>query len=52
MAAPAAFDTEMFLNNQAQLIALRLDDECPVLNTPLKQLTDLFFYITHFGSCY
>jgi trk system potassium uptake protein TrkA len=32
----------MFLNKQAQLIALRLDDECPVLNTPLKQLTDLF----------
>ena len=42
MAAPAAFDTEMFLNKQAQLIALRLDDDCPVLNTPLKQLTDLF----------
>ena len=42
MAAPAAFDTEMFLNKKAQLIALRLDDDCPVLNTPLKQLTDLF----------
>ena len=42
MAAPAAFDTEMFLNKKAQLIALRLDEECPVLNTPLKQLTDLF----------
>ena len=42
MAAPAAFDTEMFLNKKAQLIALRLDEDCPVLNTPLKQLTDLF----------
>ena len=38
MAAPAAFDTEMFLNEKAQLIALQLDDDCQVLNTPLRTL--------------
>ncbi|MDM8167176.1 Trk system potassium transporter TrkA [Roseovarius sp.] len=42
LAAPAAFDTEMFLNNKAQLMGLRLEEDCPVLNTPLRQLNDLF----------
>ncbi|KZY37777.1 potassium transporter TrkA [Roseovarius sp. HI0049] len=42
LAAPAAFDTEMFLNNKAQLMGLRLAEDCPVLNTPLRQLNDLF----------
>ncbi|MDC0135938.1 Trk system potassium transporter TrkA [Sulfitobacter sp.] len=42
LAAPAAFDTELFMKNQAQLLGIRLDDDCPVLNTPLRQLTDLF----------
>ena len=40
--APAAFDTEMFLEGKAQLIGIVLDDDCPVVNTPLRQLTDLF----------
>jgi trk system potassium uptake protein TrkA len=42
LAAPAAFDTESFLDNRAQLIGLSLDDDCPVLNTPLRQLSELF----------
>src|SRR6056297_1040160 len=42
LAAPAAFDTEVFLGGKAQLMGLRLEDDCPVLNTPLRQLTDLF----------
>lgn len=42
LAAPAAFDTEMFLGGKAQLMGLRLEDDCPVLNTPLRQLSDLF----------
>ncbi|HKL05254.1 MAG TPA: Trk system potassium transporter TrkA [Roseovarius sp.] len=42
LAAPAAFDTETFLAGGAQLMGLRLDDDCPVLNTPLRQLSDLF----------
>ncbi|MBT8417890.1 MAG: Trk system potassium transporter TrkA, partial [Silicimonas sp.] len=40
--APAAFDTEMFLGGKAQLLGIQLDADCPVLNTPLRQLTDLF----------
>ncbi len=42
LATPSAFDTEMFLDDRAQLLGLRLDENCPVLNTPLRQLTDLF----------
>ena len=42
LAAPAAFDTQSFLDGQAQLLGLHLDEECPVLDTPLRQLTDLF----------
>jgi trk system potassium uptake protein TrkA len=42
LAMPVAFDTEMFMGGEAQLIGLRLDEECPVLNTPLRQLSDLF----------
>jgi trk system potassium uptake protein TrkA len=40
--APSAFDTEAFLGGRAQLLGLALDDECPVLNTPLRQLSELF----------
>lgn len=42
LAAPAAFDTESFLAGQAQLLGLALEEDCAVLNTPLRQLTDLF----------
>ena len=40
--APAAFDIEKFLDGRARLIGVDLDEDCPVLNTPLRQLTDLF----------
>lgn len=42
LAAPSAFDTESFLEGRAQLLGISLEDDCPVLNTPLRQLTDLF----------
>ncbi|WP_425090287.1 Trk system potassium transporter TrkA [Tropicimonas sp. S265A] len=42
LAAPAAFDTEYFLGGKAQLLGITLDADCPVLATPLRQLTDLF----------
>ncbi len=42
LSAPAAFDTEVFLDGQAQLLGLLIDDDCPIVNTPLRQLTDLF----------
>ncbi|MFP4237937.1 MAG: Trk system potassium transporter TrkA [Rhodosalinus sp.] len=42
VSAPAAFDAEGLLEGGAQLLGLRLTDSCPVVNTPLRQLTDLF----------
>ena len=40
--APAAFDIETFLKGSAQIIGIELQADCPVTDTPLKQLTDLF----------
>ncbi|WGW03116.1 Trk system potassium transporter TrkA [Tropicibacter oceani] len=42
LSAPAAFDTETFLDGSAHLLGLSIDEDCPVVNTPLRQLTDLF----------
>ncbi|MEM8824054.1 MAG: Trk system potassium transporter TrkA [Pseudomonadota bacterium] len=40
--APEAFDVEDFMNGGATLIGLHLDEDCPVLDTPLRQLSELF----------
>lgn len=42
LAAPATFDTESFMNGRAQLLGIALTEDCPVLNTPLRQLNELF----------
>ncbi|MCJ8139689.1 Trk system potassium transporter TrkA [Falsirhodobacter halotolerans] len=42
LAAPSAFDTESFMDGRAQLLGIALEEDCPVLNTPLRQLNDLF----------
>ncbi len=42
LSAPAAFDTETFMDGKAQLLGITLEEDCPVVNTPLRQLTDLF----------
>ena len=42
LAAPATFDSESFMGGRAQLLGIALDDDCPVLNTPLRQLNELF----------
>jgi len=42
LSAPAAFDTETFIDGLAQLFGITIDSDCPVINTPLRQLTDLF----------
>lgn len=42
LAAPAAFDIEGFLDGRAQLVGITLDSGCAVLNTPLRQLSELF----------
>ena len=39
---PGAYDTASFGNKNIQFLAINLDENCPVLETPLKQLTDLF----------
>ncbi len=44
--APAAFDTESFLNGEVELVGITLDEECAVLNTSLRQLSELFSTLT------
>src|SRR3546814_3220466 len=39
---PGAFDMIPFADDKLRLIGVRLGEECPVLNTPLRQLTELF----------
>ena len=46
LTSPAAFDTESFLDDRAELIGLTLTEECAVLNTPLRQLSELFSTLT------
>jgi len=40
--SPSTFDTETFLGGQARLMGLTVDEGCPVVNTPLRQLSELF----------
>jgi trk system potassium uptake protein TrkA len=42
LAATAASDIEPFLGGEVEFIGLKLDDDCPVINTPLRQLSELF----------
>lgn len=42
LSAPSTFDVETFMQDRIQLLGIDLDAECPVLNTPLRQLTELF----------
>ncbi|MEM9318188.1 MAG: Trk system potassium transporter TrkA [Pseudomonadota bacterium] len=42
LGSPATFETEFFLGGDAALLGIQLDADCPVLDTPLRQLTDLF----------
>ncbi len=39
---PGAFDTLPFADGRVLVIGIRLDETCPVIDTPLAQLTDLF----------
>ena len=42
LSAPSAFDRESFLDGAVDMLGITLEEDCPVLNTPLRQLTDLF----------
>ena len=40
--APGAFDMISLVDDKVKLIGVRCDNNCPVVNTPLRQLTQLF----------
>jgi trk system potassium uptake protein TrkA len=40
--APGAFDMISLADDKVKLTGVRCEDDCPVLNTPLRQLTQLF----------
>ncbi|MGB0921501.1 MAG: Trk system potassium transporter TrkA [Alphaproteobacteria bacterium] len=39
---PGAFETVPFADNKVRMVGCRLEENCPVVNTPLRQLTELF----------
>jgi len=39
---PGAFNMVPFVDDKVRVIGLVLEDDCPVVNTPLRQLTELF----------
>ena len=42
LSAPSTFDVETFLDGRMVLLGVQLEPDCPALNTPLRQLNDLF----------
>lgn len=42
LAATAAFDTEPFLGGKVDFVGLTILEDCPIVSTPLRQLTELF----------
>jgi trk system potassium uptake protein TrkA len=42
IASPAAFESQTFLEGRVRVVGAHLDETCPVVNTPLRQLTELF----------
>ena len=42
ISAPGAFESTPFLDGRVRLVGTQLDADCALLNTPLRQLTQLF----------
>ena len=42
LSAPSTFDVETFLGGKIQLLGIVLEPDCPALNTPLRQLNEIF----------
>jgi trk system potassium uptake protein len=42
LALPGAFDAANFCGNKVQMVGIEIEDDCPIIDTPLTQLTDLF----------
>ena len=40
--ATAAFDIEPFFEGRVEFVGLAIHEDCPIVNTPLRQLTELF----------
>lgn len=39
---PGAFDMISFADDKVRVVGVRLEEDCPVVDTPLRQLTELF----------
>ncbi|WP_420561644.1 Trk system potassium transporter TrkA [Tepidicaulis sp.] len=42
LAMPGAFETVDFAEGRVNVVGINIEDDCPIVNTPLKQLTELF----------
>ncbi|MEM9494489.1 MAG: Trk system potassium transporter TrkA [Pseudomonadota bacterium] len=42
LAAPGAFDVKTFADDRVWAVGIRLGEDCPVINTPLRQVAELF----------
>ena len=46
LSAPSTFDAETFLEGRLHLLGISLEPDSPVLNTPLRQLNDMFISLS------
>lgn len=46
LSAPSTFDAETFLEGKLHLLGIALEEDCPVLNTPLRQLDEMFISLS------
>jgi trk system potassium uptake protein TrkA len=42
MSTPGAFETKSFVDGKVWAVGVRLKDDCPILNSPLRQVAELF----------
>ena len=42
LSAPSTFDAETFMGGRVHLLGIALEEDCAALNTPLRQLNDIF----------
>lgn len=42
MATPGAFEIKSFVDGKVWAVGVKLRDECPIVNTPLRQVAELF----------
>lgn len=42
LSVPGAFDILEFADGKVHVVGVNINDDCPIINTPLRQLTELF----------